>query len=167
MDYIRYHRKRDRSRLGGDWAELIARFAKKYAPDAQKVLDLGCGRGFLVHEFKDNGIHTYGIDLRNIFEFERPSMSFADAKSLPFRDKTFDVITEAYTLSDMLELQKYNHDKINAVAKEALRVLKPGGCFITHPGNSVNLSFFGFKDVTEKDNYFFKKGIIAVYRRPT
>ena len=165
MDYIKRHKKRDRVRLSGDWAEWIVRFAKRYAPEAHNLLDIGSGRGVLVHEFNDNGINAYGIELRNIFEFDKSRMGIADVKCLPFKDKTFDMITEAYMFSDMLELQGYNNEGINAVAKEALRVLRPGGYFITHPGRNVNLSFFGFQDITKND-YWSNKGLIAIYRKP-
>ena len=98
-----------------------------------KVLDVGCGTGTILRKMAEVcNIDGYGIDMAEnmIAEAKRkcPDMNIQVAKceNTPFESQTFDVITACMA---------YHHfsDSIG-FAKEAARLLKPGGClYITDP----------------------------------
>jgi len=92
-----------------------------------KILDVGCGAGGLVMEFKENGFKAYGCDLKYkegqhvSFLKEKGYIKLIDSNTFefPFEDNKFDVV-----LSDQV-LEHVNDHSI--MFKEIHRVLKPGG----------------------------------------
>ena len=90
------------------------------------VLDVGCGTGTILKRLADkSNITGYGIDMAEnmIAEAKKkcPQMNFtlASCDKMPFGDKTFDVVTACMA---------YHHfNNQEGFAKEAARVLKPGG----------------------------------------
>ncbi len=106
---------------------LAKQLLQKYAFDAKKILDIGCGTGALIKELQAEDKEIYGVDMsetalnfckkqgvKNLFQ--------AQATNLPFEDKSFSAIL----LLDVLEHIE-NEDK---VMTEIKRVLKPGGVVI-------------------------------------
>ena len=100
------------------------------APNAHRVLDIGCGDGTLTFRLAQRSDRVWGVDdsllpLRLARgEFERrsgrpPLVTNADARRLPFSDDTFDCIV----LADVIE----HIDAPDGVMSEAHRVLRPGG----------------------------------------
>tara|TARA_B100001175_G_C19497746_1_gene636314 strand:- start:655 stop:1338 length:684 start_codon:yes stop_codon:yes gene_type:complete len=93
----------------------------------QKILELGCGRGDFIIEFKNKGLNTYGIDLSEYSKNFFPKLNFSKVDmtkdKLPFEDNYFDVI---YSKS-FIEHFYYP----DVIFEEAYRVLKPGGTIIT------------------------------------
>ena len=97
-----------------------------------KVLDVGCGGGFLSNALAQEGYVTTGIDLSE--ESLRVAERFdttksarylkADAYALPFDDGGFDIVTAM----DFLE---HIDDPARAI-REASRVLKASGLFFFH-----------------------------------
>ena len=90
------------------------------------VLDVGCGTGALLKNFSGVcEINGYGIDIaeKMIEEAKKkcPQMDFQIARcdNLPFADNTFDVVTAC--------MAYHHYDNKEGFAKEAARVLKPGG----------------------------------------
>jgi len=104
---------------------------KQYVENGERILDLGCGNGRLVELFKDKQVEYVGVDgsekLIEIAKKKYPGRNFqvADALNLPFPnnyfDKIFCIAVLPHIPSQRFRLQ---------VAKEARRVLKPGGIFI-------------------------------------
>ncbi len=100
-----------------------------------KVLDVGCGAGFLSNELAKQGLQVTGVDLSEeslkvaAKHDHTNSVVYqsADAYHLPFPDATFDVLTAM----DFLE----HVENPDLVIKEFSRVLKPGGLFIFHTFN--------------------------------
>lgn len=88
-----------------------------------KVLDVGCGIGVLVRHLRSKRIDAYGIDSANVLlnHWWHPSESFfqiADAKNLPFSDKSFDLVFS----SDFFE--HIPEEEIDQVITEMKRVGK-------------------------------------------
>ena len=90
------------------------------------VLDVGCGTGVLLRNMADMcQIHGHGIDISEnmiaVTKAKCPDMDIqvCRCESTPFEDQTFDLITVCLA---------YHHfaDKAG-FAKEAARILKPGG----------------------------------------
>ena len=113
-------------RYDGRWRKVAEAMVKHYNLKAgDKVLDVGCGKGFLLHDFTQvvPGIQIAGIDvssyaIENAKEEVRPFLQVADAKQLPFADKSFDLVISINTLHNL-----YCYDCCSAL-KEMERVAK-------------------------------------------
>jgi len=110
-----------------------------------KLLEIGCGSGRILQEFLHFGIpsrNLYGLDLLmdrlSQAHAQLPSSRWvnADGQVIPFRSKSFDLVTQYTALSSIL-----NPVIRQRVAAEMLRILKPGGFIIwydfwVNPANS-------------------------------
>ena len=105
----------------------------------EKVLEVGCGRGFYVKTLKEvwPGLQVTGVDLNPKYleqakEFKgdlRVELRVADATDLPFADDTFDRIIASEVLEHIPNDEK--------AISEIFRVLKPGGIvMITVPNKN-------------------------------
>jgi ubiquinone/menaquinone biosynthesis C-methylase UbiE len=92
-----------------------------------KMLDLGCGTGFLIRLARDLFAEVHGVDVTPamLARVDRSSgnvfLHNTAAEHLPFADDTFDLVT-AYSFLHHLE-------DYARVLLEARRVLRPGGLF--------------------------------------
>ncbi len=92
-----------------------------------KVLDVGCGAGYVAAAAHDRGANAVGLDFSatqvRLAEQIYPDIRFieGDAEALPFPDGEFDVVLNAFGLPHVA-----NADR---AAAEAFRVLKPEGRF--------------------------------------
>jgi 2-polyprenyl-6-hydroxyphenyl methylase / 3-demethylubiquinone-9 3-methyltransferase len=115
---------------------ILERLANK-----SKVLDVGCGAGFLTNELARHGHEVTGIDAsedslrvaRLYDETHSVEYQVADAYKLPFADQTFDVVTA-------LDFLEHVENPAAAIA-EMSRVLKPGGQFFFHTFNRHPLAW--------------------------
>lgn len=111
-------------------------------PAHSKILDVGCGGGFLSNELALHGHSVSGVDLspeslKVAEKFDKTksvSYQVADAYHLPFADESFDAITAM----DFLE----HVDDPEKVIGEFSRVLKPGGLFFFHTFNRNPIAHF-------------------------
>jgi 2-polyprenyl-6-hydroxyphenyl methylase/3-demethylubiquinone-9 3-methyltransferase len=100
-----------------------------------RVLDVGCGAGFLSNELALHQLNVTGVDLseesikvaQKFDSTKKVKYLAADAYHLPFADQSFDVLTAM----DFLE----HVDQPAKAIQEFSRVLKPGGVFIFHTFN--------------------------------
>jgi SAM-dependent methyltransferase len=119
----------------------------------RRVLEVGCGRGSLSAYFSDAGwdctlldISSAAIELaRNAFSAHGLKAKFdvGDCMALPYEEKSFDLIFSVGLLE--------HFDQIEAVIREQVRVLAPGGLFIgyvvPHIPDNVQQDFRWFCDV--------------------
>lgn len=97
------------------------------APSRSRMLDLGCGTGFLLNLAHDLFDHVDGIDATSemLAQVSRDLQNVTTrqglVEELPFEDNTFDAVT-AYSFLDHLNDHR-------DMFREAARVLKPGGQF--------------------------------------
>jgi ubiquinone/menaquinone biosynthesis C-methylase UbiE len=100
-------------RYDGRWQPVAAAMIRYYAlqPGA-RVLDVGCGKGFLLYEFTRlvPGAQVAGIDIsryavENAKEEVRPFLQVGNARCLPYEDRSFDLIYSINTLHNL-----YLHD---------------------------------------------------------
>ena len=97
----------------GRWSVVAEAMIKKYKLTNQsKILDVGCGKGFLLYEFKKllprakvHGvdISIYGIE--NSKEEIRDYLSVGNAKNLEFEDSTFDLVYSITTLHNLYNFE--------------------------------------------------------------
>lgn len=100
----------------GRWRSVAEKIASHYAlKSGDKVLDVGCGKGFLLYELTQAvpGLKVKGIDIseyaiENSKEEIRKELEVADAASLPFEDNSFDLVISLNTIHN---LQCYDLDK--------------------------------------------------------
>ena len=93
----------------GRWRSVAEKIAIHYNLTSQsKVLDIGCGKGFLVYEFTQivPGINIRGIDISkyaidNAKEEVKNLISVGLAQRLPYKDKSFDLVISLTTLHNL------------------------------------------------------------------
>ena len=93
----------------GRWRVIAQRIAKQYGLTAgHKVLDVGCGKGFLLYELTQviPGLQIAGLDisayaLENAKPEVQPYLMQGHARELPFSDKSFDLVYSINTLHNL------------------------------------------------------------------
>lgn len=106
-----------------------------------RVIDLGCGAGFLTNALAQAGHNVTGVDLslpsleiaKKSDLTQTVSYLHADVTEVPMPDHSFDAVCAM----DLLEHVENPHK----VIKEASRLLKPGGLFFFHTFNRTFLSW--------------------------
>lgn len=91
------------------WQPVIPTFREYWQlSSANSVLDVGCGKGFMIHDFVQliPGISVRGVDISeyaiaNVIEDMRPHVQVANATRLPFPDKSFDVVISINTIHNL------------------------------------------------------------------
>jgi 2-polyprenyl-6-hydroxyphenyl methylase/3-demethylubiquinone-9 3-methyltransferase len=130
---------RAESRLGNPW--VAARLDEAFGDRPCRVLDVGCGAGFLSNDIALRGREVTGIDIAadalavaHAHDASgRVRYVGGDALALPFEGGSFDAVCAM----DLLEHVE-NPDRVIA---EASRVLAPGGLFFFHTFNRTFLSW--------------------------
>lgn len=114
------------------WQPVIPAFRDHFGLAASSsLLDVGCGKGFMLHDLKAliPGITVQGIDISeyaitNAIEDMRPFTMVADARKLPFADKSFDVVISINTIHNL------DRDDCAQALREIERVSR-GKSFVT------------------------------------
>jgi len=96
-------------RYDGRWLPVAQRMAAHYGLKAgDRILDVGCGKGFLLHEFTRAvpGVQVAGLDLsRYALEHAKPevqaSLTHGNATRLPWPDQSFDFVVSLNTLHNL------------------------------------------------------------------
>lgn len=128
-----YHRNLDKR-----WAyypvyveklRVVRQFLNQLPPQA-RILDVGCGEGLLVEEYRVRGADITGLDLN----YESPAVRRGDITQMPFDAGTFDVVLAL----DVIEHLNFA-DQDRAVV-EIERVLARGGQFLVTVPNLAHFS---------------------------
>jgi protein-L-isoaspartate(D-aspartate) O-methyltransferase len=93
----------------GRWRAVADKMAGYYELKAgDRVLDVGCGKGFLLYELTQvvPGLQVAGIDIseyaiRNAKAEIQPFLQVADAVQLPFEDDSFELVLSLNTLHNL------------------------------------------------------------------
>jgi protein-L-isoaspartate(D-aspartate) O-methyltransferase len=110
----------------GRWRKVAQAMVDHYGLEAEnKVLDVGCGKGFLLYDFTQvlPGLEVSGLDISSYaIENAKPEikdrLQAGSANVLPFADNTFDFVVSINTLHNL-----YCYD-LFAALKEIERVGK-------------------------------------------
>jgi len=84
-----------------------------------RILDLGCGKGVMVSEYRRRGYEAFGADINLATETPFLKRVSPEGYRLPFEDRTFDFVYSDQVLEHVMDL--------DPVISEIERVLAPGG----------------------------------------
>jgi 2-polyprenyl-6-hydroxyphenyl methylase/3-demethylubiquinone-9 3-methyltransferase len=129
---------RAESRLRNPW---LASQLRQRCGDGARVLDVGCGAGFLANHLAREGFDVSGVDASpdslavaaRYDETGKVRYAQGDALALPYADASFDAVCAM----DFLE----HVEEPEAVVRECSRVLRPGGLFFFHTFNRNRLAW--------------------------
>jgi SAM-dependent methyltransferase len=102
--------------MEGRWEKVARAMADHYKLKAgDKILDVGCGKGYLLYDFTKvvPGIDVTGLDISpyaiaNAKEEIKDRIKLGNATALPFPDKSFDLV---FSLTTLHNLHNYDLDK--------------------------------------------------------
>lgn len=122
------------------WSEVVKDFKKKYKLNKQsRILDVGCGKGFMLYEFQKliPNIKLYGLDIskyavQNSVRSIRKKLIIGNCTKLPYKSNFFDLVISINTLHNLPKTQC-----VKAI-KEIQRVTKKNS-FITVDAYKNNL----------------------------
>jgi len=91
------------------WQPVVPVFQQHYGLTAKSsLLDVGCAKGFMLYDFVEliPGINVAGIDISeyaiaNAIPDMKPYVQVANAKKLPFPDKSFDLVISVNTIHNL------------------------------------------------------------------
>lgn len=114
------------------WAPTIPSLQRHFTLTTESsVLDVGCAKGFMMHDLTlaIPGITVKGVDvshyaIENALEDMKPHIQAADAKKLPFPDKSFDIVISINTIHNLAR------QELIASLREIQRVQRRGA-FVT------------------------------------
>ena len=111
----------------------LRRIVRYLNPDAgDRVLEVGCGRGWLTQRMQQLCPATYGIDVnpRSIIHGVAPQLSAMDAVSLHFDDGQFDKLYSFHAIEHIADAAE--------ALREMRRVLVPGGrILLVYPAEPI------------------------------
>ena len=114
------------------WTKVVKDFKKFYKlTNKSKILDIGCGKGFMVYDLKKLlpkakiiGIDISKYAIKNSKKEVKHLLKLGNAKKLQFKDNTFDLIISINTLHNL------NKKECSMALKEINRISKKNA-FIT------------------------------------
>lgn len=91
------------------WQATVRRFRDYYQlADDARVLDVGCAKGFMLHDFKQlmPNITVAGLDIskyaiEQAIKTIKPFLSVGNAKELPYDDDSFDLVISINTIHNL------------------------------------------------------------------
>jgi 2-polyprenyl-6-hydroxyphenyl methylase/3-demethylubiquinone-9 3-methyltransferase len=140
---------------------IVSEVRSRIPAGTVRVLDIGCGAGFLANELARNGFSVTGIDMsesslevaRRHDTTGRVAYRPGDGCRIEAGDATFDVACAM----DLLE----HVEQPEQVVAEAARVLRPGGLFFFH---TFNRNFLSWLVVVKGVEWFVRNTPPAMHR---
>lgn len=95
----------------------------------KSILDVGCGTGIILNQFKNKGIELYGLDIsEKMIEEARKNLGeevqlkLGDSESMPWEDDSFELI--------LCNASFHHYPNPKCALREMNRLLKPDGTLI-------------------------------------
>ncbi|MDY6833752.1 MAG: class I SAM-dependent methyltransferase [Chloroflexota bacterium] len=91
------------------WQATVKRFRDHYRlADDASVLDVGCAKGFMLHDFKEimpnatvAGVDISEYGIKHAIETVKPFLQVGNAKELAFEDNSFDLVVSINTIHNL------------------------------------------------------------------
>ncbi len=128
----------------------------------EKILEIGCGRGYTTKKIQEIVPQTFGIDLNEkaVQNGVARNLQTMNAESLQFPDNTFDKIYSFHTIEHIPNIAK--------ALQEMARVLKPGGkVLLVYPVELIRGMFSMFAAAVLLGNPFRSREIHLHKLSPT
>lgn len=114
------------------WQPVVPAFQKHFGlNEKSSILDVGCAKGFMLYDFVQliPGIRVKGLDvssyaIENGLEAMKPHIAVGDARNLPYKDKSFDLVISINTIHNL------EQEELIQALREIERVSR-GKSFIT------------------------------------
>lgn len=135
-------------------SQIILNLAKRFGNG--KILDVGCGDGYISSRLSKNFKDVIGIDISRealkIARKKNPKITFivADCTNLPFSDESFETIVASEIIEHL------THEDGKKFLNEASRVLKPHGVIIASSPNISN-PYMKFLQLVRKNKEHLKE----------
>jgi len=106
----------------GRWKKVVKDFIKYYnLKPGDKVLDIGCAKGYLIKDFLEKKIDAYGVDIsdyaiKNCHPNVKSRLRINNAKKLPFNNNSFKLVISINTLHNL------NKNDCKKAIKEIMRI---------------------------------------------
>ncbi|OGO18307.1 MAG: hypothetical protein A2Z15_08735 [Chloroflexi bacterium RBG_16_50_11] len=117
-----------------------------FKPEYTTVLDVGCGRGEHLKEFRNLGYQVKGVDLSKEAQELSPDIEIqlanVEKDALSYEDNGFDVVFNKSLIEHLSNPENF--------MREAYRVLKPGGRLITMTPDWESIYKIFYEDYTHK-----------------
>lgn len=119
-------------------ADVVGRIIDRYGPAAPRLLDVGCGHGFIHPLLNKMGCKVVGVEraaeVLPLAQNANPAIDYFayDGRKLPFAGQSFDVLLTICVMHHVPPQQW------PAFLAEAKRVLRPGGRIIIFEHNPLN-----------------------------
>jgi ubiquinone/menaquinone biosynthesis C-methylase UbiE len=145
-------------RYDGRWRVVAEAMIKHYGlKPGDRVLDVGCGKGFLLYEFTQvmPGLEVVGLDISD-YAIEhakqevKPFLVQGHANALPFEDNAFDLV---FSLNTLHNLQCFDLDR---ALREMERVSKAHKYLVVE----------SYRDEVEKANLLYWQLTCESFYRP-
>jgi ubiquinone/menaquinone biosynthesis C-methylase UbiE len=142
----------------GRWRKVADAMIATYGiKPGMRVLDVGSGKGFILHDFKEAvpGLEVAGLDvseyaIEHTMESVKPFCQVGTAAKLPYPDKHFDLVISINTLHNL-----YNYDLFSAL-QEIERVSR----------GAKYLCVEGYRNEREKVNLMYWQLTCRVFHTP-
>lgn len=93
----------------GRWKAVVKRMRDYYKlSDTAVILDIGCAKGFLLHDFKElmpnctvGGIDVSAYAIENAMPSVKPFLNVGSADKLPYPDKSFDLVISINSIHNL------------------------------------------------------------------
>ena len=110
----------------GRWKAVAQRLREFYGlADDAAILDVGCAKGFLLHDFKDlmpkctvAGVDVSEYAIANAMPSVKPFLQIASAEHLPYPDKSFDFVISINSIHNLPV------DRLKTALREVMRVTR-------------------------------------------
>ncbi len=156
------------------WTQVVKDFKDYYdLKDGAKILDVGCGKGFMLYDFKKlnpsfdvSGIDISNYAIENSMAEVKDYLKVGDAKNIEFDDNYFDLVISINTIHNL------ENDDCAVSVKEIERVSKKSKFIIVDAYRNEeekkrmyawNLTAKTIKHVDEWKIFFEKNGYTGDY----
>jgi SAM-dependent methyltransferase len=109
-----------------DLAESNVKYIINQVTNGDSVLDVGCGKGFLLNRIRQicPNSQLEGLDLENTLKYPGLSFTSGTITSLPFTNDSFDIVICTHTIEHIIPLNKAISELIR-VCRRKLIIVTP------------------------------------------